>query len=375
MPNSLPYMNMGTPTYVPDTDFNNTMTMTMSTNNNTKDEFVFDDMTQRYIVGIAVLCTSVLGILGNSLVILSVILSKKLRIVSNTFVVNLAISDLCTSLCTPWNAVALLSQNGWPIRLEVCTVAAGILFVCVGCSLFNLASIAIDRYIVITRLYRVDKTVYPKWVLAIWVALTWIIPFCVFILPPIHGIGGLGYNSKYFSCSQLSSVKTSNTYDIISSVGLYPIPLIIIITSYTTIYCHIYKHTKNLMSLSGAEKGSKESKEVTSRLKHRQVQITKTMFYVVCAFFFCITPYGICLIVDTSDPAVPYAATLVLMNSCINPLIYAKHPLFKNVYGKILTCMWKEVINEETESLMRMRTIAQSNRQYISLRNNSSRIV
>ncbi|XP_072041865.1 melatonin receptor type 1A-like [Amphiura filiformis] len=367
MPNSLPYMDM-------DTDFNNTVTMTMSTNNNTNDEFVFDDMTQRYVVAIVVLCTSVLGILGNSLVILSVILSKKLKIVSNVFVVNLAVSDLCTSLCTPWNALALISHHGWPIHPKVCTVAAGILFVCVGCSLYNLASIAIDRYVVITRLYMVDKTLYPKWVLAIWIALTWLIPFCVFILPPLHGIGGLGYNSKYCSCSQLSSVENSNTYDVITSVGLYPIPLIIIITSYATIYYHIRKHTRNLLSLSKGVKGSKESKEVTSRLKHRQVQITRNMFYVVCAFFFCITPYGISLVVDSSDPAVPYVATLLLMNSCINPLIYAKHPLFRNVYGKILTCMWKEVIHEETDSIIRMRTMAQANRQYTTVNMNSNNL-
>ena len=324
--------------------------------NNTDSEFQFNDMTQRVIVAVAVLCTSVLGILGNSLVIISVMMSKKLRIVSNTFVVNLAVSDLLTSLCTPWNAVALLSHHGWPIDHRFCLYAAGVLFVCVGCSLHNLASIAIDRYVVITSLYRVDKTLYPKPVLVLWVALTWLIPFCVFIIPPLNGIGGLGYNDKYCSCSQLSNHPYSNTYDVITSLGLYPVPLIIIIVCYATIYCHIRRHTRNLMSLSGAN-GSVEKKQVTSRLKHRQLQITKNMFFVVCAFFFCITPYGISLVVDSSDPAVPYVATLVLMNSCINPLIYAKHPLFRDVYGKILCCMWKEVINEETESLQRMRTL------------------
>ena len=362
METNLPYSDS---TLWPATDAINT-----TTNITEETGFVFDDINQRIIVATVVICTSILGICGNSLVILSVLLSRRLRTASNIFVMNLACSDLLTSLHTPWNAVALLSHNGWPLPAWICTSAAGIMFVCVGCSLYSLASIAVDRYIVITRLYRIDGSLYPRYVLVIWISLTWLIPFMVFIVPPLNGIGGIGYNSKYCSCSQLSTAYRSNTYDVITSTGLYPIPLIIIISCYLTVYCHIRRHTNNILNMSG-----RQDDDVTARVKNRQVQITKNMFYVVCGFFICITPYGVSLVIDSSDPVVPYAATLVLMNACINPLIYAKHPLFKKVYRKILTCRWKEVIHEESSSVVRMRTISsQRSPNYVSVKQKSSEI-
>lgn len=336
-------------------------------------EFVFDDYTQRVIVATAVICTSLLGICGNSLVILSVMLSRKLRTASNVFIVNLACSDLLTSLHTPWNAVALLSRNGWPLPAWICTAAAGIMFVCVGCSLYNLASIAIDRYIVITRVhYRIEGAIYPRYIMVVWIALTWLLPVMIFIVPPLNRTGGLGFNAKYHSCSQLSSSSTSNTYDVITSIGLYPIPLIIIMTSYITIYVHIRRHGKYMMTMTNG--GEDHDTQVTTRVKERQVQITKNMFLVVCAFYFCITPYGISLVFDASDPVVPYVATMVLMNACINPLIYAKHPLFKDVYKKMLTCRWREVIGEGTsQRMMRMKSIAsRRSPNYIAHQNNSN---
>ena len=68
---------------------------------------------------------AILGLVGNSLVILSVILSKKLRTVTNAFVVNLSVADLWTSLSYPWQAVAILSRGSWPLATEgPCYIAA-----------------------------------------------------------------------------------------------------------------------------------------------------------------------------------------------------------------------------------------------------------
>lgn len=85
-------------------------------------------------------------------------------------------------------------------------------------------------------------------------------------------------------------------------------------------------------------------RENRSKLSRRQVEITKNLFYVVCAFFICLTPYSVCLVYDASDPAVPYTGAFVLFNSCINPIIYAtKHPYFKQVFKCILQCKFQDV--------------------------------
>ena len=70
---------------------------------------------ERVFGAIIVIIVSVVGIFGNSMIILSVIISKKLRTSTNAFVVNLGVADLLTCLFLPWFAVALLGQNGWAL--------------------------------------------------------------------------------------------------------------------------------------------------------------------------------------------------------------------------------------------------------------------
>ena len=109
------------------------------------DGFIFDHYPQRVFIAVMLLLATVIGSVGNSLVILAVLFSQKLHSVTNTFVVSLAVADLLVSLSLPWNAVALLAKDGWPLPDFFCSLAAGVLVVCVGCSVYTLASIAITR--------------------------------------------------------------------------------------------------------------------------------------------------------------------------------------------------------------------------------------
>ncbi|KAJ8024624.1 G-protein coupled receptor moody [Holothuria leucospilota] len=339
--------------------------------------FHFADTRQRTIVASMFIFVAVVGTIGNFLVILAVIVSKKLRTATNAFVVNLAVADLLTALCVPWNAVALLGFEGLPVPEPICSIAAGVMFTCVGCSLYTLASIAINRLILITKPLHVYRKLFQPKLIGFSIVLIWVIPFCLAVVPPLFDAGALGYNEKYHTCSGKSAHKNSNTFDVIQAVGLYPIPLITIIGCYITIYIHVRKHVQKMRrkeregtELSYSASGSfvDNSKSPTrplssanskvpnnnlnstvrrdnrSKLSRRQVEITKNLFYVVCAFFICLTPYSVCLVYDDSDPAVPYAGAFVLFNSCINPIIYAtKHPYFKKVFKCILLCRWQNI--------------------------------
>lgn len=91
----------------------------------------------------------------------------------------------------------------------------------------------------------------------------------------------------------------------------------------------------------------RRKKTVKSNLSRRQVEITKNLFYVLCAFLVCITPYLILLVFNDDGPLAafaPYAAACLMVNNCINWIIYAtKHPHFKVVFKCILTCKWREI--------------------------------
>ncbi|XP_071943803.1 melanopsin-like [Antedon mediterranea] len=307
----------------------------------------------------------VIGIIGNGLVIVSVIISRQLRTVTNVYVVNLAVTDLLTVLNMPWTIVAMLSdRNGWPLVDWLCVFTAGCLIVCVASSIYTLAMIAISRLLVVTRLRGGDKALPFKryWIITALIFI-WSISIFMASIPAIFGVGQLGYDTRYSSCTWVSSDPKSSTYSAILAAVLYPVPLVVIVTCYLIIFRHFHKHTEKMMCNANANTNSATSStngQQTSRnawtagqkgsMQHRlnkmNIKVTRNLFYMVVMYAICMTPFGICLLATGtgSIKATPYAAVILMMNSCINPLIYAvKHPHFKGVFKSILTCRLKSI--------------------------------
>ncbi|XP_072029901.1 G-protein coupled receptor moody-like [Amphiura filiformis] len=380
-------------------------------------DFEFDDYNQHIVVAIAFSMASILGIIGNSLVILSVYVSKKLRTVTNAFVVNLSIADLITSLMIPWNVTILLSHEEYPIKDWGCGVVAGLLFTCIGTSLFTLSFIALNRLILITRPMKTYITVYSPFYTGIWIAATWVIPFCFNIIPPLLDVGELGTSQKYRMCVGISKHPDKDTYDLIQLVGCFPIPLVTLIVSYTWIYIHLRRHAQRLNhhrsyreansgadSLNMSESGtltntvgtlpqsndnnnmnnvgttndlSRSIRSISQRLtsviirpdklrkaekqrRKRENTITKNMFLVFIAFVVCFVPTALQLALDGIDgikAMVPYATALILINACVNPIIYGfKHPYFNHVFRCLLTCKW-HAIPEPSDGFKKFRNL------------------
>ena len=105
---------------------------------------------QRVSVGVLFLFISILGTLGNGLVIFAVFASTKLQTLSNAFVVNLSIADLLTCLIIPWQCAVILSPDDvFLISNWACGVIAGTTFISAQSSLFTLASIGTYRFILL----------------------------------------------------------------------------------------------------------------------------------------------------------------------------------------------------------------------------------
>ena len=66
---------------------------------------------ERVVTASILLLISLINIIGNSMVILAVVFSKKLRTSTNVFVVSLSSADLLAGVAAPMSAVALLSPG------------------------------------------------------------------------------------------------------------------------------------------------------------------------------------------------------------------------------------------------------------------------
>ncbi|XP_063964594.1 5-hydroxytryptamine receptor 1F-like [Lytechinus pictus] len=388
--------------------------------NNTQELFMLEDYNQRIANSIIMIIITIVGIVGNTLVIVAVILSRKLQSSTNWFIVNLALADFLTCLMLPFNVVAMLSRSGWPLPNWICATSAAVFFICLGASVMTLALIAYNRWYLLTQpIVKFMKLYKPPKVFLMLLA-AWMYPSLLVLVPYFAGLGILGYSKEYKTCSQDTSLPTSDIYSLTAGACvIFPI-FIIIVAIYIRIYIFVSRQssamakTRRNEGITLESSSSKISSTKTtntsdtpeqagpnvetvleytikssengandvapgnlSKSKHQprwsvksfnprasnpsirksdegksqrrvnkyHVTVTKRLAIVVLAFFLCMLPFGINVVLPGSaDMAVPWTALLTTVNSCINPLIYARTmPEFRKVMWAIIRCRFQEI--------------------------------
>ncbi|XP_072030775.1 melatonin receptor type 1B-A-like [Amphiura filiformis] len=308
---------------------------------------------ERVFSGIVILIIILLGCVGNALIIISVIMSRKLRTSTNIFVVSLSTADIMTSLALSAFLLPRFHSSGWPLPNHewLCSGSAFIVFTCNGASLYNLAAIAVNRLLLIIRptLY---KKVYTPLHSTLMVITIWFIPMSICLFLPLAGIGGFGFDSTDFTCSDQDDHPKAGVFNMAQIVSVFPIPLILITVSYTWIGCHVKAHFKrqlqneldNFAERTHEQQSHHQRTGRQENIKREQLEITKNLFTVVCIFFICYLPYFIISVIPGWTHAVYYLKLLVLANSSLNPIVYSyKHPHFKDVIGKLLHCRYADI--------------------------------
>nr|XP_054766110.1 rhodopsin, GQ-coupled-like [Lytechinus pictus] len=311
----------------------------------------------RVIVASVLLVFALVGLLGNSLVIISIIVSKNLRTITNILVVNLAFADILTSSCLPFQSVGLLSQTGtYPVNEGVCATVAAVLYISVCCSAYTLVAIAFIRWYVITKSIRGHQGLHtPKRIIAIAVII-WMYSGSAMVLPPVFGLGTLGY-SEYYSICSLKNGQTSKTYYVVLQGTLAAVALLLTLTLYTLILSHVRRHNDQFRnkyatddetkSTSASTRGGQSSSSdsggshppMIKAINQKEIEITKNLFMVVCVFMFCFLATVVNLVIPGTRIITLYTTMILLGNSVANPIIYGlKHPNFQVVFKKILCC-------------------------------------
>ncbi|XP_051924711.1 adrenoceptor alpha 1Aa [Hippocampus zosterae] len=312
------------------------------------------------ILGLVLGVFIVFGVVGNILVILSVVCHRHLRTVTHYFIVNLAVADLLlSSTVLPFSAIFEILDR-WVFGRVFCNVWAAVDVLCCTASIMSLCVISVDRYIGVSYPLR-HPAIMTKRRALLAVMLLW-------VLSVIISIGPLfGWKEPAPDDESICKITEEPAYAIFSAVGSFYLPLAIILAMYCRVYVVAHKESQGLREGHKTEKSDSEfvilrihrgnttasdDEALRSRthfalrlLKFsREKKAAKTLGIVVGCFVLCWLPFFLVLPISSIFPAYRPPDTvfkitfwLGYFNSCINPIIYpCSNQEFKKAFQSLM---------------------------------------
>ncbi|PVD29661.1 hypothetical protein C0Q70_08916 [Pomacea canaliculata] len=187
-------------------------------------------------------------LVGNSLVIAAVVKERRLRKVSNSFVINLAVSDILVGTLVTPIALAYQLHGEWIFSRSLCDFWVSVDVTCCTASITNLCAISYDRYNAITQpLKYASKRTLKRALLLI--LIVWLYSLCIAI-PPFFG-----WRTKEDGLvSKECKISQDVGYTFYSTVGAFYLPLLFMLFAYICIYRETSKRTRQWKRGPGSSK-------------------------------------------------------------------------------------------------------------------------
>ncbi|CAF1356118.1 unnamed protein product [Adineta ricciae] len=235
---SVPWSSISRRRMLPTTTLSTSVTLSTLVDNDrlldtTKADKIFIEKPRSvaYLVLIIIVCSlmSIITIIGNLVVILSVCLVRKLQTASNILIVSLAVSDVFVGLfIMPLAMMLEISNDNWLLGSIMCDLWTSTDVLLCTSSILNFLIISIDRYCIINHPFKYAPMRKVK-LLSLMIAGVWVLSALV-SLPPILGWGRPSENLP--KCQ----VNTKLEYQIFATMLSFYIPLIVVLIIYANIY-------------------------------------------------------------------------------------------------------------------------------------------
>ncbi|ELV10044.1 C-C chemokine receptor type 1 [Tupaia chinensis] len=256
----------------------------------------------------------VVGLVGNALVVLVLLQFKRLKSMTNIYLLNLAVSDLLFLFTLPfWISYKL--KNDWVFGDAMCKLLSGLYYIGLYSEIFFIILLTVDRYLAIVHAVSAlrARTVTFGIVTS---AVTW----AVAILASIPGwyFSVSQWEFSHYTCSlhfphenltkwrQFQALK-------LNLLGLV-LPLLVMIVCYTGIINILLK-----------------------RPNEKKAKAVRLIFAIMIIFFLFWTPYNLTLLVAVFqeflftdlckqsrqlDLAIQVTEVIAYTHCCVNPVIY-----------------------------------------------------
>uniref|UniRef100_A0A3Q3L5Z7 Histamine H2 receptor n=1 Tax=Mastacembelus armatus TaxID=205130 RepID=A0A3Q3L5Z7_9TELE len=300
-------------------------------------------MLSKVILGVILSLLILLTVGGNVLVCLAVCASRRLRCLTNCFIVSLAVTDLLLGLLVlPFSALLQLN-NDWPLGPVFCNFYISMDVMLCTASILTLLAISVDRYLAVTMPLRYASLVLP-WRVAMAMASVWAVSVAVSFLPIHMGwntANGTVQNYGPWAPKRKCRFELNRPYTLTDSLLTFYLPLVAMCWTYLQILRIARAQAKRIISVRPTCITSYNAVAL------REHKATVTLAAVIGAFVVCWLPYFILFTVlglkEHPDPSIvpefPIVLWLGYANSALNPILYgALNRDFRSAYTHLLRC-------------------------------------
>lgn len=300
---------------------------------------------------------AVIGIVGNALVIATILINVSMRNATNILIMALSSADLIFIVCcVPFTALTY-ANDGWPLSSGTCRMYMYVIYVTAYCSVYTLVLMAFDRYLAVVHPFRNDTLRTTKAATAA-VAVVWVIIFSANSPLALHSDIVLGHRNQRGDCIYYCTYKPLFHFNFSTEAMQrgrhfqvnpkfarlyygsffafgYLLPLAAIIFFYS---CLVHE----LLWGRSAQVSRSRNAIVSKR------RVTRLVIVVIIAFALCWLPIQVVFLMQHfgTNPQSRFFRTFHVLSNClayanssINPILYAfLSENFRNSF-KALLCL------------------------------------
>ncbi|XP_046877938.1 adenosine receptor A1-like [Hypomesus transpacificus] len=289
----------------------------------------------------AELVIAILSTVGNLLVCAAVGLNRKLRTVTNYFLVSLAVADICVgALAIP---CAILTGVGVPRHdLYLCLLMLSVLIMLTQSSIFSLLAVAVERYVAIFMPFRYHTLMTPRNAVLV-ILVTWVLAFLIGLVP-LMGWHKTPPESGYCFFVLVVDMTYMVYFNFFACVLA---PLVVMFLIYAQIFLTVKRQMRRIATerrVGGA--GVAEGQAARAANMKKELKTATSLFLVLFLFTACWIPLHVinCFLLLCPRCPVPLELLLTAIilshaNSAVNPFLYAyKMKVFRESFKAIFLC-------------------------------------
>ena len=277
-----------------------------------------------------------IGLPGNLLVIVVIILESRFHVMRYVLLASLALSDFLLLILVNSFRIKSIAQEHWLYGQTMCYLNPFFVRYFYINTVLHLVAVSYNRYLAIVKSPLTYDGAITKTRVA-FIALIWIIPVIPVSIGLFQGWGKYAYNPDLIMCEQGWAIDLQNGSITISENMIF-IPIATIIMPFLVILVlkvSVYKTANRQINAMVVQVGGPVDAEITQqqemvsrRLRDRKAAVDVTI--IIAAFLVCFLPFwvtGICRLfvpgIDVPAEADLATACIFFLSTICNPIIYS----------------------------------------------------